>query len=108
MKRIAKFGDARSPKGGVLPSNPPKKKVNYSKAMLEAKALVWAHRWRLALGLVLMLVSRLLGMALPTSTKYVIDEVIGKQRTDMLGRVAVLVALATLLQAITSFALSHI
>jgi subfamily B ATP-binding cassette protein MsbA len=87
---------------------PPKKKINYSKAFLEAKALVWEHRSRLLLGLVLMLVSRLLGMALPTSTKYVIDEIIGKQRTDMLTPVALLVAAATLLQAITSFALSQV
>jgi ABC-type multidrug transport system fused ATPase/permease subunit len=86
----------------------PKKKINYSKAFIEARALVWEHRWRLALGLSLMMASRLLGMALPTSTKYVIDEIIGKKRTDMLGTVAMLVTVATLLQAVTSFALSQV
>jgi ABC-type multidrug transport system fused ATPase/permease subunit len=100
---IDKKAALAKPAGG-----PPKKKVNYSKAFEEARALVWTHRWRLALGLFLMLVSRLLGMALPTSTKYVIDEIIGHRRTEMLSRVAILVALATVLQAITSFLLSQV
>ena len=65
-----------------------KKKINYSKAFAEAKSLIWQHRWRLALGLSLMLVSRALSLVLPASTKYVIDEVIGKGRADMLWTVA--------------------
>ncbi len=85
-----------------------KKKVNYSNALAEAKQLIYVHRYRLALGLVLMLISRLLGLVLPASTKYVIDEVIGKRHTDMLGRVALAAAGATFLQAATSFALSQI
>ena len=85
-----------------------KKKVNYSNAFAEAKQLIYAHRGRLALGLVLMLISRLLGLVLPASTKYVIDEVIGKRHTDLLWMVAVAAASATFLQAATSFALSQI
>ncbi len=85
-----------------------KKKVNYSKAFTEAKELIYLHRWRLGLGLVLMLISRMLGLVLPASTKYVIDEVIGKRRTEMLSLVAIAAASATFLQAATSFALSQI
>jgi len=85
-----------------------KKKVNYSKAFTEAKALIYQHRGRLALGLVLMLVSRLLGLVLPASTKYVIDEVITKKHSELLGWVALAAAGATFLQAGTSFALSQI
>ena len=85
-----------------------KKKINYSKAFAEAKTLIYTHRWRLALGLLLMLISRLLGLVLPASTKYVIDEVIGKRRTEILGMVAIAAAGATFLQAATSFALSQI
>jgi ABC-type multidrug transport system fused ATPase/permease subunit len=85
-----------------------KKKVNYSKAFIEAKSLIYVHRWRLALGLALMLISRMLGLVLPASTKYVIDEVIGKRRTEILGWVAIAAASATFLQAATSFALSQI
>ena len=87
---------------------PQKKKPNYARAWAEARALIWHHRWRLAVGLSLMLVSRLLGLVLPASTKYVIDEVIGKKRYDMLGLVAFAAAGATLLQAVTAFALSQV
>ena len=87
---------------------PAKKKVNYSKAWEEAKQLIWTHRWRLALGLSLMLISRVLGLVLPASTKYVLDEVIGKRRTEMLGMVALAAAGATFLQAATAFALSQV
>lgn len=88
--------------------NGEKKKINYSKALLEAKALVWQHRWRLVLGLSLMLVSRGLSLVLPASTKYVIDEVIGKGRSDMLWKVAAAALAATMFQAITAFALAQV
>lgn len=87
---------------------PQKKKINYANAMAEARELMWRHRWRLALGLILMLISRSLGLVLPASTKFVIDEVIGKRRTELLGLVAAAAAIATFLQAATSFALSQI
>lgn len=85
-----------------------KKKINYSKAFAEARALVWTHRWRLALGLCLMLISRGLSLVLPASTKYVIDEVIGKSRGDMLWKVALVALGATIVQAVTAFAVSQV
>lgn len=85
-----------------------KKKINYSKAFAEARALVWTHRWRLALGLCLMLISRGLSLVLPASTKYVIDEVIAKSRGDMLWKVAVVALGATFVQAVTAFAVSQV
>jgi subfamily B ATP-binding cassette protein MsbA len=87
---------------------PPKRKTNYANAMAEARELMWKHRWRLALGLILMLVSRALGLVLPASTKFVIDDVIGKGRTELLSVVAAAAGLATFLQAATSFALSQV
>ena len=48
----------------------PKKKTNIANAWAEARELVWAHRGRLALGLVLMLINRLAGLVLPASSKY--------------------------------------
>lgn len=90
-------------------SKPPaKKKINYSKALAEARQLVWIHRWRLALGLSLMLMSRSLSLVLPASTKFVIDEVIGKGQADLLWKVASVALGATMLQAITAFALSQV
>lgn len=85
-----------------------KKKINYSKAMIEARALLWHHRWRLALGLSLMLVTRAVSLVLPASTKYVIDEVIGKGRSEMLSKVAFLALGATIVQAITAFAVAQV
>ncbi len=85
-----------------------KKKINYSKAMIEARALLWHHRWRLALGLSLMLVTRAMSLVLPASTKYVIDEVIGKGRSEMLSKVAFLALGATVIQAITAFAVAQV
>jgi ABC-type multidrug transport system fused ATPase/permease subunit len=86
----------------------PRKKPNYSNAWQEARALIWRHRRRLALGLVLMLVNRLAGLVLPASSKYLIDEVIGQRQTELLGLIAVAAGAATLVQAVTSFGLSQI
>jgi subfamily B ATP-binding cassette protein MsbA len=87
---------------------PNKKSVSASAAWREARALLWSHRRRLLLGLVLMLVSRLAGLVLPASSKYLIDDVVGKNRTDLLPLIALAAGSATLVQAVTSFALSQI
>ena len=85
-----------------------KKRVSASAAWREARELVWAHRRRLGLGLALMLVSRLAGMVLPASSKWLIDEVLGNNRTDLLLPIALVAGAATLVQAVTSFGLSQI
>ena len=88
---------------------PPKKKgVSASAAWREARALLWAHRRRLVAGLVLMLFSRLAGLVLPASSKYLIDDVVGRGRSDLLPLIALAAGSATLVQAVTSFALSQI
>jgi ABC-type multidrug transport system fused ATPase/permease subunit len=87
---------------------PKKKRVSASAAWREARALLWSHRRRLATGLALMLVSRLAGLVLPASSKYLIDDVVGNNRTDLLPMIAFAAGLATLVQAVTSFALSQI
>jgi len=76
--------------------------------MREARELVWTHRRRLTLGLILMLVSRLTGMVLPLSSKWLFDDVVAKGRTDLLLPIALAGGIATLIQAATSFALSQI
>ena len=86
----------------------PKKKVTASAAWREARELIWAHRRRLALGLALMLASRLAGMVLPVSSKWLIDEVVVKRRAELLMPIALAVGAATLVQAVTSFVLSQI
>ena len=94
---------------GPLPVEPPKKKnVSAADAWRETRELLWAHRRRLTLGLGLMLISRLAGLVLPASSKWLIDDVVGKQRTDLLLPIALAAGAATLVQAVTSFALSQI
>ena len=90
------------------PDASPKKPVSMSAAWREARSLVWAHRKRLTLGLVLMLISRLAGLVLPASSKYLIDDVVTGRRTDLLLPIALAAGAATLVQAVTSFALSQI
>ena len=61
-----------------------------------------------SLGSVLMLVSRLAGLVLPASSKYLVDEVIGKGRHDLLMPIAIAGGVATAIQAVTSFINSQI
>jgi subfamily B ATP-binding cassette protein MsbA len=85
-----------------------KKRNISSEAWREARALIWAHRRRLALGLALLVANRLTGLVLPASSKVVVDRVIGQHRPELLVWIAVAVAAATLVQAATSFALSQV
>ena len=87
-----------------------KKKPKYDskRAWAEARALIWVHRRSVSIGLVLMLISRAAGFVLPSSTKWLMDEVIGKHRTDLLLPLALAAGVATLINAITSFALSQV
>ena len=85
-----------------------KKKVDYKQAWSEARELIWEYRFRLALGFALMLFNRLVGLVLPASSKYLIDEVIMKHRSDLIFPIAIVGGVATIAQAITSFALSQV
>src|SRR5687767_13731200 len=85
-----------------------KKKVTASAAWREARELVWTHRRRLAIGLALMLISRSTSFVLPLSSKWLFDEVATKGRAELLPTIALAVVAATIVQAVTSFALSQI
>lgn len=85
-----------------------KKKIDYSRAWVEAKRLIWDYRWRLLIGLILMLISRAAGFVLPYSTKFLVDNVFGQAQYDLLKWIALAVGAATLISAITSFALSQV
>jgi len=85
-----------------------KKPRKRSFAWTEARALVWRHRRRLTLGMVLMLVNRGAGLVLPALSKVLIDDVVGKHRGDLLPLLAAGAAAATVVQAGTSFALTQV
>jgi ABC-type multidrug transport system fused ATPase/permease subunit len=88
--------------------NQEKKKINYASAWAEARKIVWNARWRLAFGSLLMLVSRLAGMVLPASTKYIGDEVFTNRNYGLIKWIALAIGISTLIQGVTSFALSQI
>jgi subfamily B ATP-binding cassette protein MsbA len=85
-----------------------KKKAFTPGAWQEARALVYAHRSRLAVGLGLMLVNRLAGLVLPSSSKWVIDRVINQHHPELLVPLAIAAGGATLVQVVTGFGLSQI
>ena len=104
-------GTRRHGRGAVVPdekTTPPGKKKLTSAAWQEAKALIWARRGRLSLGLSLMLVNRVSGLVLPATSKYLIDDVVGRGRAELLMPLAFAAGAATLVQAVSSFALSQV
>ena len=71
-------------------------------------ALVKPRRGLLAAGFVLMAAGRGAGLVLPASTKVLIDDVIGKSRTDLLAPLLAAIAAATVVQSAASFALTQL
>ena len=91
-----------------MPSEPVKKPVSLPVVWREARDLVWTHRRRLSIGLALLLVNRLCGLVLPGTSKYLIDDVIGKHEGGLLVWLAAAAGAATVVQAASSFALSQV
>jgi subfamily B ATP-binding cassette protein MsbA len=85
----------------------PKKKLTPG-AWDEARGLIYRHRRRLAVGLGLMLISRVAGLVAPLSTKFFMDNVIAQQQWELLPRLALLVGLAAIVDAACSFANSQV
>ena len=74
----------------------------------ESRALFRTYRRQLAIGFVLMIVGRLLSFVLPASTKYLIDNVLGKGQWGLLLPLGIAVGVATLLQAVASYAVAQV
>ena len=91
-----------------MAEEPKKKKINYASAWAEARRIIWNARWRLAFGSLLMLISRLASMVLPASTKYIGDEVFTNRNYGLIKWIALAIGVSTLIQGVTSFALSQI
>ncbi len=70
--------------------------------------LVRPRRGALALGFGLMLINRVCGLVLPASTKFLVDDIIGKRRMEMLAPLVLAVVTATLIQGVTSFSLTQL
>lgn len=73
-----------------------------------ARTIVWSQRRRLLLGLGLLALDRVAGLALPLAPKVLLDEVVGKHRVGLLPGIAAVVVAAALVQAAASFGLARI
>jgi ABC-type multidrug transport system fused ATPase/permease subunit len=87
---------------------PDRKKLDSKRAWRETRDLMARHKRSLAIGFSLMLVNRLASLVLPASSKFLIDDVIGKQRDDMLLPLALAALAATVVQSVTGFGLSQV
>ena len=86
------------------------------KLKMERLRAIWPEVWKLmrprrrilAVGLVLMAVNKLAGFVLPYSSKFLIDNVVGKHQTALLRPLVLSVLVATLIQGATSFSLTQL
>jgi ABC-type multidrug transport system fused ATPase/permease subunit len=85
----------------------PAKKLTAANIYRDVRELVWPRRKLFLLGLLLVTINRLAGLVLPGSTKYLIDDVVGQRREDMLIPLAAAVGAAVIVQGITSFVLTQ-
>jgi ABC-type multidrug transport system fused ATPase/permease subunit len=85
----------------------PKKKIQWS-TLPQIWALIHPRRGLLLLGFALMAVNRVAGLILPGSTKYLVDDVIGKRQVKLLVPIVLAVIGATIVQGLTSFTLTQL
>ena len=74
----------------------------------DVKELIRPRRNQLLLGLGLIVVSRVAGLVLPASTKMLVDDVVGKHKTELLNPLILAVTCATAVQAATTFWLTQL
>jgi len=89
------------------PSKTAKPKTAVFQTLPEIWSLIRPRRALLALGFGLMVINRVSGLVLPASTKYLVDDVIGKRHLQLLYPLVGVVLLATIIQGLTSFALTQ-
>jgi ABC-type multidrug transport system fused ATPase/permease subunit len=85
-----------------------KKKINYSGAWKEARTLIWSYRKRLFVGTLLMLVGRAAAMVLPSSVKFIVDDVFANNDRELLLWIVLAIGAAAIVQGVTSFTLSQV
>jgi subfamily B ATP-binding cassette protein MsbA len=83
------------------------KKVRVLDQLPEIWALMRPRRGLLAVGLVLMAINRVSGLALPYTTRFLYDNVLTHHQTQLLMPLVGVVLLATLLQGVTSYTLTQ-
>ncbi len=89
-----------------MTSSRPKPKLK--KVLPEVWKLMRPRRWLLGGSFLLMIVNRFSGLILPASTRYLIDNVMGKHLINQLPIIVGVVVLATIVQGATSFTLTQL
>ena len=83
-------------------------KIRRSVVWREAREIIWRYRTRLGVGLAVMIVGRIAAMVIPGSSKFLIDDVLGAGRTEILVPLGLAVAAAALVQGASAFMLSQV
>ena len=83
----------------------PKSKITFSHVF---KTIIWPRKKLLFLGLLLIIISRLAGLVLPGSTKFLMDDVIAKGDLQVLKILLMVVTIAIIVQSVTSFLLTKL
>jgi subfamily B ATP-binding cassette protein MsbA len=84
------------------------KKIKANSLKSIYKNIVYPRRKTLLLGFLLIMINRIMGFVLPASTKFLIDDIIGKGETHYMSLFLWAVGGAVLIQAITSFGLTQL
>ena len=85
--------------------NKTKSKITMTQAF---KTIIWPRRKLVFIGLILIVFSRLSSLVLPWKSKALLDDVVPNKDFDQLFNLLLLVGLAILVQAVTSFLLTKI
>src|ERR1700735_1167000 len=78
------------------------------KLLPDVRGLIKPRTGVLAMGFGLMVINRVSGLILPASTKYLVDDVIGKRQTQLLTPLVLAVVTATVIQGLTSYSLTQL
>jgi ABC-type multidrug transport system fused ATPase/permease subunit len=82
-----------------------KKKVTITQVF---KTIIWPRRKIILVGFILIVVSRLASLILPWSTKFMLDDVIGKGDLSKLNMILLGISASILISAVTSFMLTKL
>lgn len=86
----------------------PKRSESLKTLLPEVLSLMMPRRGLLLVGAVLMLINRVCGLALPFSTKYLVNDVMLKGQFSLLMPIVLTVVAATIIQGVTSYGLTQL
>ncbi len=93
-------------KGVAKAKKPPTERLR--KVWPEVRSLVAPRRNLLIIGFVLIVIGRICGLVLPLSSRYLIDDIIGKNHFEKLFPLTMAVLAATAVQAVCAFTVSQL